>query len=317
MGPLRSNAPAAEERRLPAPGIWTRVSPQRGFVQKPKQAMKDAKERHVAVTEVKELRQNYLVLELFAGCARLTMTAVNRDRWEIMAPVDIIYGQDLHDPHPDLVTMSPRCGPWSQFQRINPNIDRVMEERQQDIPLWRFCRAIWDEQTHGRLAFTDNASQSAALMMGPFMMACPNLHRAKVPQCAFGPCDVIGGKPNQKYTAFDVNDEDMKEALLVGAVCDHAAEEHQPIEGNVFYEGRWQRRSALAARWPQQLCDHILWAAEQAWEKCDAEAPHKNMIMSSFKGWPGRDLTRFAKPLPTFMWCSDILQPKGWCACFW
>ena len=41
------------------------------------------------------------------------------------------------------------------------------------------------------------------------------------------------------------------------------------FEGCVMYEGRSQKRSALAARWPQKLCDHILNSAEKAWEKCD------------------------------------------------
>eukprot|EP00435_Cladocopium_sp_Y103_P058267 s440_g20.t1 len=267
--------------------LWGHFGAMR-FIQKLKQAMNNARERHVAVTQVKEMREHYLVLELFAGCARLTSTANLREGWQSMAPVDLIYGQDLHNAHtrrevlamiretkPDLVTMSPRCGPWSQFQRINPNIDKVMEERQQDIPLWRFCRAVWDEQDkNGRLALTENPAQSAALTMD-FMEERPNLHRAKVPQCAFGLCDVESGKPHQKFTAFDVNDEGMRDALMVGAVCTHSPEEHQPIEGNVFFEGRWQRRSALAAKWPQPLCEHILWAAEQAWEKCDVEAPQK------------------------------------------
>ena len=108
-----------------------------------------------------------------------------------------------------------------------------------------------------------------------FMMERPHLHRAKVPQCAFGLKDVASGKPHQKYTAFDVNDEDMQQALMEGAVCHHSPEEHQPIEGNVYYEGRWQRRSALAAKWPEELCEHILKATEKAWEKCDQDAPRK------------------------------------------
>ena len=31
----------------------------------------------------------------------------------------------------------------------------------------------------------------------------------------------------------------------------------------------------IGAKWPQPLCEHILWAAEQAWEKCDDDAPKK------------------------------------------
>lgn len=183
--------------------------------------------------------------------------------------------QLIQETKPDLVTISSRCGPWSQMQRINPNVDKVMADRVEDIPLWRFCRRVWDEQDkNGRLALTENPAQSAALTMD-FMVARPNLHRAKIPQCAFGLCHVVSGKPHQKYTALDVNDLGMREALMRGAVCQHSPEDHQAIEGNVFYEGRWQRRSALAAKWPAELCNHILEAAELAWEKCDTEAPKK------------------------------------------
>ena len=83
------------------------------------------------------------------------------------------------------------------------------------------------------------------------------------------------GKPHQKYTALDVNDYYMCEGLMHGAVCNHKPEEHQAIDGSVFYEGHSQRRSALAARWPQEFCHHLLDAAEYAWEKCEAEASRK------------------------------------------
>lgn len=202
-------------------------------------------------------------MEVFAGSATLTKIARDRDGWQTTEPVDLIYGQDLRNRctqrelmklikelEPDLITMSPRCGPWtSQFQRLNPNLDKIMEGRKEDIPLWRFCREIWDEQTkHGRLALTENPYQSEALNLD-FMMARPQLNRAKVPQCAFGLRDRINGKPHQKYTAFDVNDTGMCEALMLGAICRHQPHEHQPIEGNVTFEGRSQRRSALAAEW--------------------------------------------------------------------
>ena len=66
------------------------------------------------------------------------------------------------------------------MQRINPNVDKVMEDRQQDIPLWRFSRKVWDEQNgNGSLVMTENPYQSAALTMD-FMMERPNLHRAKI-----------------------------------------------------------------------------------------------------------------------------------------
>eukprot|EP00435_Cladocopium_sp_Y103_P018426 s2413_g4.t1 len=285
VGPFRSSATTPEEQRLHA---GQRVIPQRGMMQKIKNGLSFARKRHALVTALSRAKEHYVVLEIFAGCARLTSSARSRDGWHALDPVDLVYGHNLHDQHtrnmimeivreqkPDLVTMSPRCGPWSQFQRINPNQDKVMENRELDVPLWRFCRAVWDEQDkHGRLALTENPYQSEALNLD-FMVARPNLYRAKIPQCAFGLKDVISGKPHQKYTALDVNDRNMCEALLRGAVCNHSPDEHQPIEGSVFYEGRSQKRSALAAKWPQELCDHILDAAEEAWEKCDTAAPRK------------------------------------------
>ena len=288
MGAVRGYEAEVEEPRFRPPAFWRRLGPSRGLIQKFKKGLSEAREAHLAVVDVKRMREHYLVLEIFAGCAQLTSVANAKEGWKALPPVDLVYGQDLRNPKtrkelmylvkktkPDPVTMSPRCGPWSQFQRINPNIDKVMEDRKEDIPLWRFCREVWDEQTAGgRLALTENPQQSAALTLG-FMMSRPNLHRAIIPQCAFGLVDVISGKPHQEMTAFDVNDECMKDALLEGAVCRHSPEEHQQIEGNVYYEWKWQRRSALASRWPKALCEHILQAAERAWEKCDDDAPKK------------------------------------------
>ena len=286
MGTLWCDEADASQLRLHGEASWQKLNPQRGLMQKIKSGLARARDQHVWVTEVKRTSENYLLLEIFAGCAKLTEIARGRDGWQPLQPVDLKYGYDLHNSvtrtqvmdtirrvKPDLVTMSPRCGPWSQFQRINPNIDKIMEDRKNDIPLWRFCRAVWDEQTkEGRLALTENPYQSEALHLD-FMEDRLHLYRAKVPQCAFGLKDVVSGKPHQKYTAFDVNDVNMRDALMEGAVCNHLPEEHQPIEGSVMYEGRSQKRSALASRWPSELCEHILKAAEKAWEKCDSKAP--------------------------------------------
>ncbi|CAL1158242.1 unnamed protein product, partial [Cladocopium goreaui] len=288
LGAFRSNEAEAEIFGLHREEEWHRLQPQRGMMQKLKKGMGEVCAQQALVTTLAGARPYYVVMEIFAGCARLTARGSVREGWRAMEPIDIIYGYDLKNPvtqkqildrigdlKPDLVTLSPRCGPWSQMQRINPNVDKVMEDRQQDIPLWRFCRKVWDEQDkNGRLVLTENPYQSAALTMD-FMMERANLHRAKIPQRAFGLKDAVSGKPHQKYTALDVNDAGMREALMEGATCRHTPEEHQPIEGNVFYNGRWQRRSALAAKWPEELCDHILRAAESAWEKCDQHAPKK------------------------------------------
>jgi len=229
-----------------------------------KNGMKLARKNHAFLATVCRIKEKYTVMEIFAGHAVLTEVATLRAGWVALNPIDLVYGHNLKNAHarhqvleeirtkkPDLVTLSPRCGPWSQFQRLNPNLDQIMNDREEDIPLWRFVREVRDEQTkNGRLVMTENPWQSEALHLD-FMEARPQLHRAKVPQCVFGLKDVISEKPHQNYY--------MCEGLMIGATCNHGPGEHQPIEGSVFFQGRSQRRSALAARWPIELCE-IMWA---------------------------------------------------------
>ena len=285
VGPLRLDEAEVAQHGLldPVAAEETKsVRPQRGLTQKMKKGVAEARQHHERILKLNKERTYHVVLEIFAGCARLSERASMRTGWRVMDPIDLTLGHDLLNPHtqkkvlelvrevkPDLVTLSPRCGPWSQFQHINPNIDKVMVNREEDIPLWRFCRQIWDEQDSGsRLVLMENPAQSEAWNLD-VMRSRPNLHRAKIPQCAFGLRDVISGKPHQKYTMLDVNDKAMRDALMEGAVCDHLPGEHQPIEGTVMFEGRSQKRSALAAKWPRELCDHMLKAAEKAWLRCD------------------------------------------------
>ena len=254
---------------------WER--PQRGVQQRFKESIKNLKEVFAAVHAVCNAETRWTALEIFAGCCRFTQVASTRDGWNVLPPIDLELGHDLSRKEvqeevlaciqkyePDLVTLSPRCGPWSQFQRLNKNLEKLMNERKEDLPLWRFARRVWDIQDAGnRLVLTENPWQSEALRLN-FMEGRPNLWRAKVCQCAYGLKDVVSGKPHQKKTALDVNNESMKDYLEENGVCNHAPGEHQPIEGHVHYEGRTWRRSALAARWTRRMCVEILNAAEFA-----------------------------------------------------
>ena len=68
-------------------------------------------------------RTVYTVLEIFAGRAKLTQVARDRDGWRALDPVDLHYGQDLRNAHkrfqvmeairnqkPDLATLGPDVG---------------------------------------------------------------------------------------------------------------------------------------------------------------------------------------------------------------
>ena len=150
------------------------------------------------------------------------------------------------------------------------------ESGEEDLPLWRFARKVWDIQDKGnRLVLTENPWQSEALKLN-FMEARPNLWRARVCQCAYGLRDVVSGKLHQKKTALDVNNESMRDYLEESGVCEHQPGDHQPIEGNVFFEGRSWRRSQLAARWTREMCVKIMEVAEFALtQPDDAVVPRK------------------------------------------
>ena len=254
--------------------------PNRGLTQKLKHGVKAINEKMEMLERAVKMKTHYVLLEIYAGTAMLTRVARRRQGWEVLDPVDLVYGDDLTLPdhrarvlevikkeEPDLVTLSPRCGPWSQFQRLAKDTEKVMLKRKEDLVHWRFVREVWDLQDGaGRLVMTENPWQSEALRL-TFMESRPHLHRAKVAQCRFGLKDVISGKPHQKYTAFDTNNITAKEYLEKDAVCICEPGEHQPIEGCVYYQGATWRRSQLASRWPARLCDHLLGAAQHVWSQ--------------------------------------------------
>ena len=252
--------------------------PNRGLTQKLKQGIKVINEKMEMLDKAVTMKTHYVLLEIYAGTATLTRIARRQQGWEVLDPVDLVYGDDLSLPEhrarvldiikkeePDLVTLSPRCGPWSQFQRLSKDEDKLMQQRKEDLVHWRFVRTVWDLQDgSGRLVITENPWQSEALKL-TFMQQRPHLHRAKVAQCQFGLKDVISGRPHQKWTALDTNSALAKEYLEHEAQCNCERGEHQPIEGHVVYQGARWRRSQLASRWPARLCDHILQAAQHAW----------------------------------------------------
>ena len=296
VGPLWSNE-AEDEGAGCGASVLKMERPQRGLQQRVKESINGLRQVFAAVHQVCQQEGQWMGLEIFAGCCRFTQVAASREGWCVLPPVDLQLGQDLCEKavqeevlsciqkyEPDLITLSPRCGPWSQFQRLNKNPEKVMMEREKDIPLWRFGRRVWDLQNAGqRLVLTENPWQSEALKLN-FMEARPNLWRAKVCQCAFGLRDVVNGKPHQKMTALDVNSEAMKDYLEECGVCRHEPHEHQPIEGSVHFEGRSWRRSELAARWTREMCVKILEAAEFAMTQMDDGMMPRKLAEARWEG---------------------------------
>ena len=296
VGPLRSDE-AEDQSSRGGSEVLKLERPQRGIQQRFKECIKNLREVFAAVDAACKVETRWVALEIFAGCCRFSQMAAVRDGWHVLPPVDLQLGHDLSRKEvqeevlscirkyePDLVTLSPRCGPWSQFQRLNKNLEKLMAERKDDLPLWRFARKVWDLQTEGnRLVLTENPWQSEALRLN-FMVARPQLWRASVCQCAYGLRDVVSGKPHQKRTALDVNNEAMRDYLEENGVCNHGPGEHQPIEGSVHFQGRTWKRSELAARWTAKMCVEILNAGEFALTQPDDAVVPRDLAEPRWEG---------------------------------
>eukprot|EP00438_Fugacium_kawagutii_P010864 Skav216248 [mRNA] locus=scaffold20:99205:112201:+ [translate_table: standard] len=273
VGPFRGSPPEAQRSFCAS----FDVRPQRGLQQKFKVAVAEGLRKMRSLSAAAQKEDRFVVFEIYAGTARLTKMAndARRRRWVALEPIDILLGHDLRskavqeevmsiirEEEPELVTLAMPCGPWCQWMYLcDP--DEVAAKREQDMPLWRFARKVWDYQTeHKRLVMTEQPFGSEGLHL-TFMQTRPNLHRAKVAQCMFGSKDVESGKPHRKLTALDCNDEYMAMCLERNATCAHRPHEHQVLEGRVWWEGRWVNRSLLAAAWPEPLCAHILDSAEE------------------------------------------------------
>lgn len=260
---------------------------QRGDAQRLKRGALLGRKQATLVAKTAEMEGKYVLLEIYAGTAKLTRLAneMYKDRWRALPPIDILYGHDLTkknvqdeiynmvvEEHPDLVTLSMPCGPWCQWMHLcDPDI--VEEKRAADLPLWRFARRVWDLQvSRNALALTENPLGSDGLKL-TFMEDRPSLFRARIAQCMLGLCDAVSGMPHRKMTALDVTNLHLALALEEGAKCTHEPEEHQPIEGTVKLGGEWWSRSFLAGAWPSKMCAHILKCAEKILQRIQP-VPH-------------------------------------------
>jgi hypothetical protein len=221
----------------------------------------------------------YTVLEVFAGKATLTSVALTREGWKAYEPVDILLGGTSHDLadkknrealleavrrwEPDLVVMTPPCGPWSLWQNQAEDMEALAEKRRLHLPFWKLVADIWEEQTrHGRLAMTEQPETSEALNLS-YMLNRKEVHRVIVDQCQFGLKDPVSHLFYRKATALDVNNKMWADQLAQVKRCNHAPSQHEQVKGTVKYQGQWHKRSELAGRWPAALASHVLSTAEK------------------------------------------------------
>ena len=257
--------------------------PQRGLSQHMKRRIASALASMMLLTQVARCGTNFKVLEIFAGEAMVTRMASQLEGWGAYEPVDILLGGTEHDLkmkenrerlkkrieilEPDLVVITPPCGPWCLWQNQAPDFEKVEEKRRQHLPFWKFTNEVWELQTKNhRLALTEQPSTSEALSLR-YMTERSQVHRVVIDQCQFGLADPISQKLFRKTTALDINEEHFAEKLAQVKRCDHQPAEHEQVKGHVKWQGKWWKRSELAGRWPKKLAQHVLQAAEAALQR--------------------------------------------------
>ena len=215
--PFRVDAPEAPGPRNDTPHVKMRHL-NRGEIQKLKVGVKSA----LATLKVFDCANKddgkWVLLEVFAGKARLTEQARQHPLWTALEPIDVLSGWDLQKEGkrkelldlidkeaPDLVTLSPPCGPWSSWTQLCQDIEGLWERRRQRLPFWKLAGEVWQRQCDGgRLVLLEQPARSEALKLR-YMTSREDVVKAVVAQCAFGLKDLENGKPYVKLTSLDVN----------------------------------------------------------------------------------------------------------------
>ena len=247
---------------------------QRGHIQRLKRGIAYALHGQALLRDMPKHNpeRKFCVLEVFG--TSVSLQAIHSQAWTAFEPADLSCGTDLemHQEQervlkqivtldPDLVVITPPCGPWSCLQAINDQ-DVVMWKRLMSFHLWEFTRKVWDLQTsRGKLCLTEQPWLSKALEL-KVMAERPHLHRAIVDQCQFELRDPENQKPMRKRTVLDANSATFAWFLEQNARCTHRTEDHQVIEGGTWIDGRWVNRSLVAGLWTPAFSQHIMDAAE-------------------------------------------------------
>ena len=222
-----------------------------------------------------QVAEKFMVLEIFSGSSMLTQVAADSPGWGAYQPVDVILSEDgdmkvkanrekvkemVRNLKPDLVVITPPCGPWCAWQRLRQN--ELDDIRREQMPFWRMTKEVWDIQNEeGRLCLTEQPEGSEALETRPMVERDP-LYRVVVDQCQFGLKDPVSHRLYRKTTALDVNDQAFAMGLATVTRCRHRPAEHEQVRGSVRVDGRLERRSTLAGRWTKQFAKYILEAAQ-------------------------------------------------------
>ena len=200
-----------------------------------------------------------VILEVFAGAAMLSLLATEFGL-PVSQPVDLSYDgidlklkqhrdlidQQIEAEDPYCISLSPLCGPWSSWRRINlakgPNYeDKLIEVRREWRPVVQWmCQLIRRRLNRGRQVIFEQPWPSAMwnllslhqrlLQEAPCDAATGEpLEAIRCDQCMFGLKDAYNDLPHKKPTGIMTASAGVKERIGVTCSGDH---QHQQLEGS-------------------------------------------------------------------------------------
>ena len=213
-----------------------------------------------------------LIFELFCGCALLTRMAQSQgyetcpaldiqNGWDVFRRDHRLYAEQvLEEQRPYLLALGFTCGPWSPWQRMCQDMEKVNQKRQKWLPILRWIR---------QLARKQMARGGRVLLENPWMSEAWNTRELseleaeaysendfyeviRVDLCQLGLKDRENKLPHLKPTGLGTNSPGIKK-VMAGKRCrrDHV---HQPLEGS----NQYGRRTLQAARWTNAFCRAVL-----------------------------------------------------------
>ena len=212
-----------------------------------------------------------IVLELFCGCALLTRMFQARG-YDTCEPLDIHNGWDVFNPdhrrraeamidqqNPYLLALGFPCGPWSPFQHLNPDQEKVQFMRRKWTPILAWIRHLVEKQHRkGGRSLLENPWTSQAWNTKELAMlreengGLTDMRAVRIDQCALGLRDVDNGMLHKKATAIVADSQGVRQQFQ-GKLC-NGKHQHQPLEGS----NRGGSRTKQAARWTPTFCRCII-----------------------------------------------------------
>ena len=232
-----------------------------------------------------------LLLEIFAGAAILSHMAAEMG-YPVSQPVDILYDgtdlrkkehrdmidQQIEKDDPYLISMSPLCGPWCQWQELNMSkseetANKIMEQRKEWYPVVKWIsQVIRSRVAKGRQVLLEQPWLSkmwdslALLRVLQDHITDPMTGKIveviKCDQCAYGLKDRDNGMPSKKPTGLMTASLGIKQNMSLEITNiklsrDQTAQ-NEPKNGHVlfvkeFCKGFFMILKVPSPRWHFQL----------------------------------------------------------------